>query len=64
MREATIASLQAQGKDTSVAQYKPCYFRVEKDTLTGLSMHRYVGGYWEAKKRENWQNSVDLYTTK
>ncbi|XP_065179127.1 oxysterol-binding protein 1-like [Sycon ciliatum] len=61
-REAKVAEVESRGADSSVARHRPRFFRVEKDEITSLMTHRYVGGYWEAKQEQDWGECLDLYS--
>ena len=63
--EARIAELESSGKSDEAheAHYKPRWFEVVDDPLTGVPMHKFKGGYWEAKASGKWPSDLlDLWS--
>ncbi|XP_021952007.2 oxysterol-binding protein 1 [Folsomia candida] len=41
--------------------YKPAWFSVAKDQVTGKNMHIYNGEYWECKNKSDWSRCPDIF---
>lgn len=41
--------------------YQPLWFEKRTDDSTGESTYVYRGGYWEAKDRQDWSQSPDIF---
>ena len=58
-REAEAESAKKEGR--LYEDYKPLWFEKVLDDLSGLEMHVYKGGYWEAKEKQDWSVCPDLF---
>ena len=64
-REAHIAELESGGRtdEAVAARYQPRWFEAVDDELSGRVIHKYRGGYWEAKEGQQWPDDMlDLWS--
>ncbi|XP_031574261.1 oxysterol-binding protein 1-like isoform X3 [Actinia tenebrosa] len=54
-------SADALNEGIVLESYKPVWFEQIVDELTETPMHVYKGGYWEAKEKEDFSCSPDIY---
>jgi len=60
-REAEAEEAKARGELLD-NHHRPVWFRKEQDSVTGALIYKYSGGYWEAKRTQNWTMCPDLYS--
>ncbi|CAK9135523.1 unnamed protein product [Ilex paraguariensis] len=48
---------QRQARKMQESGWKPCWFEKDK----GSDTYRYVGGYWEAREKGNWDSCRDIF---
>uniref|UniRef100_A0A673KLT6 Oxysterol-binding protein n=1 Tax=Sinocyclocheilus rhinocerous TaxID=307959 RepID=A0A673KLT6_9TELE len=67
-REAEASKAIDEGERRSKVQdgqdfesYMPLWFHQRTDGLTGETIYVYKGGYWEAKERQAWNMSPDIF---
>lgn len=49
----------SSGQD--IEGYQPLWFEKRTDDSTGESTYVYRGGYWEAKDRQDWSQSPEIF---
>uniref|UniRef100_A0A8C5HC07 Oxysterol-binding protein n=1 Tax=Gouania willdenowi TaxID=441366 RepID=A0A8C5HC07_GOUWI len=47
--------------DEDIEGYQPLWFEKRTDERTGESIYVYKGGYWEAKERQDWSQSPEIF---
>ncbi|XP_046841435.1 oxysterol-binding protein 1-like isoform X2 [Xenia sp. Carnegie-2017] len=58
-REAEAELAKREGR--VFEDYKPVWFEKVHDELSGLEIHVYKGGYWEAKEKQDWSMCPDIF---
>ena len=59
-REAEVEEAKRTGQPLP-PPYMPLWFKPDYDEYTGLMLHNYLGGYWEAKEKQEWSMCPDIY---
>ncbi|CAB3401964.1 unnamed protein product [Caenorhabditis bovis] len=58
-REAEMEAAMRRGEHYE--EYQPKWFVKVQDETNGALIHHYKGGYWEAKKKQDWTGCPDIF---
>lgn len=59
--DQAISDSQSEVSGKYYSTYQPIWFDRELDPITGSIAHKYKGGYWEAKERQDWSMCPSIF---
>lgn len=59
IREEEAEKAAAEGKPYTL--FEPCWFKKNKDPVTGTPVHTFTNEYWSCKEKQDWTRCPNIY---